>query len=68
MFAKEMVPQVVANNIRFDTSVDGKYIRLTTYAFGKKDPIGELEESQIMQPEEKGIQRLVKSIFGKKRR
>ncbi|MFV0250014.1 MAG: hypothetical protein ACK5HP_03150 [Bacilli bacterium] len=56
MFEDEST-EMVANNIRFDTSVDGKCIRLTTFAIGEKDP--------LEQHEEKGIKRLIKSFFNK---
>ncbi len=60
MFEGDMAPQIIANNIRFDTSDDGKCIRLTTFAFGEKNP--------IEQQKEKRIRKLVKTIFGKNKR
>ncbi|MDD4406886.1 MAG: hypothetical protein PHF30_02470 [Bacilli bacterium] len=59
MMEKNVVPEIVANNIRFDTSDDGKCIRLTTFAILKKEIV-------LEQQKEKGIKKLVKSILGKK--
>lgn len=59
-------PEMVANNIRFDTSEDGKCIRLTTFAFGQKDPI--IEEDSIKKEETKGIKKLVKSLFNRSKK
>lgn len=49
--------EMVANDIRFDISDDGKCIRLTTFAFGEQKP--------LKKHEEKGIKKLIKSLFNK---
>lgn len=53
------VTNMVANNIRFDTSDCDTCIRITTFALGEKDP--------FEQREEKGLKSLVKSLFKNKR-
>ncbi|MDD4705634.1 MAG: hypothetical protein PHS24_00265 [Bacilli bacterium] len=59
MLKQNTIPPIIANNITFDTSDDGKCIRLTIFDIFKKEII-------INQQKEKGIKKLVKSIFGKK--
>jgi hypothetical protein len=59
MFDGDFFNQIVANNLRFDTSDDGKCIRITSFAIGEKDP--------LERKENKGILRLLKSPFGRKK-
>lgn len=49
--------EIIASNVSFERSTDGKVIRLTTRSIGEMIPI------KVERKEEKGIKRLIKSLF-----